>query len=106
VYELAKQKKVAGVTSRSRKGEIMELLGIPPTQTQAEEDTELKNFALPNLPKSEGVGIMVLAFCSPPFGWLSYSDEAWKRALEQHPHWATDEEKHRFAFRAPSGSIH
>lgn len=114
----------------------MELLGIPPTQTQAEEDTELKNFALPEpiqrpwkyeikivhdesiakskdsgkrywdekghthriLPKSEGVGIMVSAFCSPHFGWLSYSDEAWKRALEQHPHWATDEEKHRHAY--------
>lgn len=50
-------------------------------------------------PKSDGAGVMISAFCSPHFGWLAYSDEAWQQALLQHPEWATDEEQHRNAYQ-------
>jgi len=49
-------------------------------------------------PKSDGAGLMISAFCSPHFGWLAYSDEAWKQALLQHPEWAAQEEQHRNAY--------
>jgi len=59
---------------------------------------DLPHRAFTITPKSDGAGLMISAFCSPHFGWLAYSDEAWKQALLQHPEWAAQEEQHRNAY--------
>lgn len=49
-------------------------------------------------PKSEGQGVMASAFCSPHFGWLKYTDDAWVQAILQNPSWAADPDVHRNAY--------
>jgi hypothetical protein len=137
-YQHAKQLQTPGLNSKMKKAEILELLKIPPSQEDQEEEVkELADLKLPQQEnrnwsyevkivhdesiarskdagkthwdekghhhklssKTNGTGVMVSAFCSPHFGWLAYTDEAWAKILETHPEWANDEEKHRHAYQ-------